>query len=206
MVDLMYSAKHYQAKCAKSEEACKEYAEVLQNLLPNQSDNTGKYLTTDGTNPNWAEVAAVPTGTVLPFGGSAAPSGYLLCNGSTVSRTTYADLFAVIGTTYGDGDGSTTFALPNYSSARMVTSATVGVKGNGKGLGITGGGKSGGWRSGASGGQISFMATSYGSTSSKVTTSQNPGEYYIGVVENTTNSGLTGTASLASTCKFIIKY
>jgi microcystin-dependent protein len=55
----------------------------------------------------------VPTGVYLPFGGSTAPDGYLLCNGSAVSRRTYAGLFAVIGTTFGVGDGSTTFNVPN---------------------------------------------------------------------------------------------
>ncbi len=55
----------------------------------------------------------VPTGTVSAFAGSAAPTGYLLCNGVAVNRTTQAALFAVIGTTYGVGDGSTTFDLPD---------------------------------------------------------------------------------------------
>lgn len=54
----------------------------------------------------------VPIGSVQGFAGSTAPTGYLWCRGQAVSRTTYADLFAVIGTTYGDGDGSTTFNLP----------------------------------------------------------------------------------------------
>jgi microcystin-dependent protein len=54
----------------------------------------------------------VPTGVMLPFGGVAAPAGYLLCNGSAVSRATYSSLFAVISTAYGIGDGSTTFNLP----------------------------------------------------------------------------------------------
>lgn len=54
-----------------------------------------------------------PTGSISMFAGSSAPTGYLLCDGSAVSRTTYADLFTVIGTTYGTGDGSTTFNLPN---------------------------------------------------------------------------------------------
>lgn len=53
------------------------------------------------------------TGTVLPFAGSTAPTGWLLCYGQAISRTTYANLFAVIGTTYGVGDGSTTFNLPD---------------------------------------------------------------------------------------------
>lgn len=63
-----------------------------------------------------AEILAnlpVPTATILPYGGSTIPSGYLVCNGAAVSRTTYAGLFAKIGTTYGAGDGSTTFNLPD---------------------------------------------------------------------------------------------
>jgi hypothetical protein len=57
--------------------------------------------------------AAVPTGTILPFDGTNVPSGYLVCNGAAVSRTTYAALFAVLGTRHGEGDGKTTFNLPN---------------------------------------------------------------------------------------------
>jgi microcystin-dependent protein len=53
------------------------------------------------------------TGEVIPFAGSTAPAGALFCFGQTVSRTQYAGLFAAIGTTYGAGDGSTTFALPD---------------------------------------------------------------------------------------------
>ena len=52
-------------------------------------------------------------GAIKPWTKAAAPDGYLLCNGAAVSRTTYADLFAVISTTYGAGDGSTTFNVPN---------------------------------------------------------------------------------------------
>jgi len=53
------------------------------------------------------------TGMVVPFAGASAPTGFLLCDGTAVSRATYADLFAVVSTTYGVGDGSTTFNLPN---------------------------------------------------------------------------------------------
>lgn len=56
----------------------------------------------------------VPAGIVSPYAGTSAPTGYLMCNGSAVSRTTYADLFAAIGTAHGTGDGSTTFNLPDY--------------------------------------------------------------------------------------------
>lgn len=55
----------------------------------------------------------LPAGLVSPFAGSTAPDGWLLCAGQNVSRTTYASLFAAIGTTYGAGDGSTTFTLPD---------------------------------------------------------------------------------------------
>ena len=55
----------------------------------------------------------LPIGIILPFSDNTIPEGYLLCDGSAISRTTYADLFSVIGTTYGEGDGTTTFNLPN---------------------------------------------------------------------------------------------
>lgn len=55
----------------------------------------------------------LPIGCVQAFAGSSAPSGWLLCYGQAVSRTTYADLFTVISTTYGTGDGSTTFNVPD---------------------------------------------------------------------------------------------
>lgn len=54
-----------------------------------------------------------PTGAIVQFAGATAPTGYLLCDGSAISRTTYATLFTAISTTYGSGDGSTTFNLPN---------------------------------------------------------------------------------------------
>ena len=57
----------------------------------------------------------IPPGTISMFGGSSAPDGWLLCNGQAVSRSTYAALFAAIGTAYGAGDGGTTFNLPNVS-------------------------------------------------------------------------------------------
>lgn len=84
----------------------------------------------------------LPLGIVMPYAGSTAPSGYLLCYGQAVSRTTYADLFAIIGTTYGSGDGSTTFNVPDLrgrvaagkddmggSAASRLTAVGLGVAG-----------------------------------------------------------------------------
>jgi len=56
----------------------------------------------------------VPAGAILAFGGATAPTGWLLCEGALVSRTTYANLYAAILNAHGSGDGTTTFALPDY--------------------------------------------------------------------------------------------
>jgi microcystin-dependent protein len=69
-----------------------------------------------------------PTGGLIMWGTGTAPSGWLLCAGAAVSRTTYAALFAVIGTTFGVGDGSTTFNLPNYTN-RMPYGTTLAATG-----------------------------------------------------------------------------
>lgn len=59
------------------------------------------------------DIITTPVGTINIYAGSTAPIGWLICDGSAISRADYADLFSIIGTTYGDGDGSTTFNLPN---------------------------------------------------------------------------------------------
>ena len=76
-------------------------------------------------NGEWVEIAVkasdtLPIGTQVAFGGSIAPINWLICDGSEVSRTTYADLFSVIGTSYGEGDGSTTFNLPDKRSRTSI--------------------------------------------------------------------------------------
>jgi microcystin-dependent protein len=97
--------------------------ETVVGALPDNSITSAKLQNNVITNEKLAsDVSAllallsntsVPTGTILPFGGSVAPANAVLCDGSAVSRTTYAKLFSVIGTTYGVGDGSTTFHVPN---------------------------------------------------------------------------------------------
>lgn len=82
------------------------------------------------------------SGTVLPFAGANAPSGWMFCAGQLISRTTYAELFSVIGVTYGAGDGSTTFAIPDMrgrvaagvdnmggTAANRITAAGSGITG-----------------------------------------------------------------------------
>lgn len=62
---------------------------------------------------NFIVSESVLTGSILSYGNDSIPTGYLFCDGSAISRTTYSDLFAAIGTTWGVGDGSTTFNLPD---------------------------------------------------------------------------------------------
>ncbi|NJK70930.1 MAG: tail fiber protein [Thermales bacterium] len=70
-------------------------------------------------------MSALPAGAISQFGASAAPVGWLLCNGAAVSRTTYAELFTVVGTIYGEGDGSTTFNLPDMRGRVGLGSGTT---------------------------------------------------------------------------------
>lgn len=67
-----------------------------------------------------AFINPIPTGAVFPFAGITAPEGFLFCDGSAVSRTTYSKLLGVIGEIYGSGDGSTTFNLPDYRETVLV--------------------------------------------------------------------------------------
>jgi microcystin-dependent protein len=82
---------------------------------------------------NLTGVEGIPTATIVPWTDSSVPSGFLECNGSAVSRTTYAALFAIVGTTYGVGDGSTTFNVPD-----LQDNLPIGKSGT-KAVGSTGG-------------------------------------------------------------------
>ncbi|MCX8003358.1 MAG: tail fiber protein [Burkholderiaceae bacterium] len=70
--------------------------------------------------------AALPAGAMCAFGGSALPAGWLWCNGAAVSRTTYAALFAAIGTAFGAGDGASTFNLPDLRDRVPIGQGTMG--------------------------------------------------------------------------------
>lgn len=136
------------------------YALIKPNVNdPVDEDLWGGYLNDDlddidtliKTATDTATAAGVPIGSVVDYCGTSAPYGYLFCYGQAVSRTvTYAALFAAIGTTFGTGDGSTTFNLPDFrgriaagkdnmggTSANRLTGITGSVDGDV--LGATGG-------------------------------------------------------------------
>jgi len=104
----------------------------------------------DGSNLSGVSTDTIPSGSVFPYAGTSEPSGYLFCYGQAISRSTYSDLFSAIGTTYGSGDFTTTFNLPDIrgrvvagqddmggTSANRLTGASGGV--NGDVLGAAGG-------------------------------------------------------------------
>jgi microcystin-dependent protein len=101
-----------------------------------KATNSGLWQSTvenNTTNPDtggagWVDFSPVPAGSILMWSTATAPTGYLLCDGSAVSRTTYARLFSAVSTTFGTGDGSTTFNLPNYTN-RMPYGTTIGATG-----------------------------------------------------------------------------
>ena len=82
--------------------------------LPATDGSSGQALTTNGSGAlAFATIGGVPTGAVFYFAANTEPTGFLKCDGRPVSRTNYSALFAVTGTTYGVGDGDTTFNLPD---------------------------------------------------------------------------------------------
>lgn len=163
---------------------------------------------------------AVPTGSILPYGGSTAPTGWLLCNGGAISRTTYADLFAVIGTTYGAGDGSTTFNLPNLSNLYLLNGLNVytpeqNCRGNGYTMALTNGsvyvGLVGGIGGSAYylGGRSGAYATGYGYTGAGLETGLQGSN--VGLTTDARYSGVMRDAVTSSISNYqwsraIIKY
>jgi microcystin-dependent protein len=121
-------------------------AETIQGFpidAPTVTDD-GKAITWDDGNQKfiYTDPSGLPVGMMTVHAGSAAPAGWALCDGSAISRTTFADLFAEIGVTYGVGDGSTTFNIPDMrgrnalgldnmggTSANRVTDAQADILG-----------------------------------------------------------------------------
>ena len=92
------------------------------SFVPSTGTLTATKYVGDGS--SLTGVSGTPTGGILMWPTASAPTGFLLCAGAAVSRTTYATLYALIGTTFGAGDGSTTFNLPNYTN-RMPYGTTI---------------------------------------------------------------------------------
>lgn len=142
--------------------------------------------------------SGVPVATVLDYAGSTAPAGFLMCYGQNVSRTTYASLFSVIGTTYGTGDGSTTFTLPDArgrvsagkddmggTSADRLTNQSGGVDGDT--LGASGGAETHALTTA----QLASHTHGPGSLAGSTSTAGNH-THYVGGTYNASGLGSTG--------------
>jgi microcystin-dependent protein len=152
-----------------------------------------QYLQTDGAgNLSYSTVQGVPTASIIMYGANTAPSGWLVCDGTAVSRTTYAALFAVVSNTFGIGDNSTTFNLPDFRGRAPYgvdasQSITIGSSSAGKinisfqnstGTGTTGTGTTGTSTTGTS-------ATAVTATTSNTSTT----------IASTTSTGTSGTGT-----------
>jgi microcystin-dependent protein len=137
---------------------------------------------------NLQDVEGVNTGIILPWSDSTAPTGFLECDGTAVNRTTYANLFAAIGTTWGVGDGSTTFNVPDLTDRCCVHTSPS------KAFATTGGANTGACGGNISGGLDDHtLVTSELASHSHISgaNASNPGLYLTGPASSN-NAGTTG--------------
>jgi len=122
--DLIIFEQGEKAKAAEVNQNFEELGDYIQSSISEVNTTVTNAINTLQTLAN----AAAPTGTVQAYCGMNTPSGWLICNGAAVSRTQYSSLFSVIGTTFGGGDGTTTFNLPNLINKFIEGSDTVGTE------------------------------------------------------------------------------
>lgn len=173
---------------------------IVRSLIQNNTYNfntTPSYI--DGIHWVVDVESGAPVGAVMPYAGSTPPDGWLLCDGSEISRTNYARLFSVIGTTYGAGDGNSSFNLPNFLYRQVPRYGSV----------ITNGSVPN-FVSSASGDTASYQlscqdlssGSSYNARFYKTSGSHNG----TGVMYFSTQSGLRTDFTSSQTSRMIIKY
>jgi|TARA_R110002110_G_scaffold4497_3_gene22929 microcystin-dependent protein len=140
-------------------------------------------------------IEGIPTATIVPWSTSSVPTGFLECNGAAVSRSTYAALFTAVGTTYGAGDGSSTFNVPdlqdNVAMGKSGTKALASTGGSNT-VSITATGNVGGSTANATLSTAQLASHSHpGGVTQAGTTSPNPNPVVAKV--NVTNTGNTGS-------------
>lgn len=100
---------------------------TLLNSFPNiTGECSATHTELNGAGAAFTAGSFVPAGAIIPYAGASAPTGYLLCYGQALSRTTYATLFTAISTNWGTGDGSTTFNVPDLRDRMLVGKANMG--------------------------------------------------------------------------------
>jgi len=160
------------------------------------NDGSGSGLdadTLDGKHANDSSILN-PTGSIIMYGAASAPGGYYLCEGAAISRSTYSALFAVIGTTYGTGDGSTTFNVPDFRDRAPygASTFTLGSKTAGE-VNSSGQNSTGTGTSGSSGASTVANNTGTGTTGTGTTGSATSGGTAPSIPASTYNTG-SGTS------------
>jgi microcystin-dependent protein len=164
-----------------------------------QLNGSAQLPAVDGSQLTNLPAASIPAGVIVPYAGSTAPSGWLLCYGQQVSTSAYANLYTAIGTTYGSGSG--TFGIPDLRGRAAFGADAMGGTAAGRlGSGNTGG-ITGSATLGASGGQQSHTLTSNEQASMNVTVGiglsdgQGSNNGAQNLVNNSLNNTTSGTAS-----------
>ena len=143
-------------------------------------------------------IEGIPTATIVPWSASSIPTGFLECNGAAVSRSTYSALFAIVGTTYGAGDGSSTFLLPDLQEKVAIS------KGNSQALASTGGantvsatGNIGGSTANATltSAQLASHSHTSGAVGPKITATIDGNPYYNAFMATSGNTGNQGSGT-----------
>jgi len=167
-------------------------ADVLTKIKTVDGSGSGLDADTlDGKHANDSSILN-PTGSIIMYGAASAPGGYYLCEGAAISRSTYSALFAVIGTTYGTGDGSTTFNVPDFRDRAPygASTFTLGSKTAGE-VNASGQNSTGTGTSGSSGASTVANNTGTGTTGTGTTGT------------GTTGTGTTGTSTSGGTAPSI---
>tara|TARA_Y100001963_G_scaffold77775_1_gene107786 strand:+ start:132 stop:713 length:582 start_codon:yes stop_codon:yes gene_type:complete len=138
---------------------------------------------------NLTGIEGIPTATIVPWSSASVPTGFLECNGQTVSRSTFAALFAIIGTTYGAGDGATTFLVPDLQdNVAIGKSGTKALASTGGANTVSSSGNVGGSTANATLSEAQLASHDH-SFQARVAPPHNPGP--ANVVGNPTNGNLT---------------
>ena len=169
-------------------------ADVLTKIKTVDGSGSGLDADTlDGKHANDSSILN-PTGSIIMYGAASAPSGYYLCEGAAISRSTYSALFAVVGTTYGAGDGSTTFNVPDFRDRAPygASTFTLGSKTAGE-VNSSGQNSTGTGTSGSSGASTVANNTGTGTTGTGTTGSATSGGTAPSIPASTYNTG-SGTS------------
>ena len=148
----------------------------------------------DGSNLTGIE--GIPTATIVPWTAASLPTGFLECNGAAVSRSTYADLFAIVSTTYGAGDGSTTFTLPDLQDNICVgKSGTKAIASTGGANTVASTGNVGGSTANATLSEAQLAAHSHPGGANPILGNPGPITNPAHIADSPANTGSTGSGT-----------